>query len=132
MVGALLAVGAGNLSLDVIAQKLALGKTQLPGMLCATVLCIMLLPSPTMACAACYCLRQQSLQLHIMLSCNLHASCILISSASRLYTIYVCSSHKLSGIARMCAMTTVLMPVGMSALTLQAQPCCRLTAWLSR
>lgn len=31
MVGALLAVGAGNLSPDVIAQKLALGNTQLPG-----------------------------------------------------------------------------------------------------
>ncbi len=45
MVGALLAVGAGNLSPDVIAQKLALGKAQLPGMLCATV-CIMLLSSP--------------------------------------------------------------------------------------
>ncbi len=32
MVGALLAVGAGNLSPQVIAHKLALGKTQLPGM----------------------------------------------------------------------------------------------------
>ena len=31
-------------------------------------------------------------------------------------------SHKLSGIALMCAMTTVLMPVGMSALIFQAQP----------
>jgi len=57
MVGALLAVGAGNLSPDVIAQKLALGKTQMPGMLCATVLCIMSLPSPTISCAACYCLH---------------------------------------------------------------------------
>ncbi len=31
-------------------------------------------------------------------------------------------SHIQSGIALKCAMTTVLMPVGMSALTLQAQP----------
>ncbi len=52
MVGALLAVGAGNLSPDVIADKLALGKTQLPGMLCATVLCIMSWPSPTMSTVA--------------------------------------------------------------------------------
>ena len=46
MVGALLAVGAGNLLPDVIAHKLALGKTQLPGMLCATVPCIMLSSLP--------------------------------------------------------------------------------------
>ena len=52
MVGALLAVGAGNLLPDVIAHKLALGKTQMPGMLCATVLCIILLPSRTKSMAA--------------------------------------------------------------------------------
>ena len=31
MVGALLSVGAGTLSLDIIAERLALGKTQIPG-----------------------------------------------------------------------------------------------------
>ena len=50
----------------------------------------------------------------VQYSMQLLAACLLCSMYA--------GSHVPSGIDRMCAMTIVMMPVGVSALTLQAQP----------
>ena len=70
MVGALLAVGAGNLQVDVIAQKLAMGSNELPGE--AWHLPITAFLATTLSAHTCQC--------HALLSCGCSSSSSLFSS----------------------------------------------------